>query len=78
MWADVDHTLLHISLNNLEMSQFSLDSALALECTATGPLQEVGIGNQVLSFHAPGDGDDGKISSIVLFRLQSELIIEAV
>lgn len=36
------------------------DPALALACTATELLQEVGIGNQVLFFNAPGDENDGK------------------
>lgn len=48
------------------MSQFSLIWALVLECIATEHLQEMGTGNQVLSFNTSGDENEGKISIIVL------------
>lgn len=47
------------------MSQFLQIQALALECTATEPLQEMRIGNQVPSFNAPGAGNGGEKSALL-------------
>lgn len=49
-----------MSLNEAGDEPVFADPCLALECTVSEPLQETKIGNQALSFNAPGDGNDGK------------------